>query len=250
MPNFDRNIFTTPFTTQKSPSKLIERLSFTKSDSQVIFNYLCSMQAKVNARKCKVCGEKYTPRYRTTDPCPNIECRVQLFNKNIDKIRAKNLTELKAKVKTHSDWKRDLQVVINSIVRALDKETCCISSLRPLNPKFDAGHRWASGGNANITFNLLNIYAQSVHDNQHKSGNPDGFDHGLKSVYGIELYNEVHNLKLAYHGLIVSTEMIKTALPIAKSILKAVIAENKVYDPAERILKRKQFNKMISIYTN
>ena len=211
------------------------------------------MQVKVKPKKCKCCKAEFTP-FRSTQKVCGYACASKIIKQEqIAKHKAESnklIADLKAKVKTHSDWKREFQAVCNSIVRALDKGGVCISSLKPLNPKFDAGHRFARGGFSNLSFNLLNIYAQSVHDNQHKSGNPDGFDNGLKAIYGIELYNEVHNLKLAYHGLIVTTEMIKTALPIAKSILKAVIAENKVYDPAERILKRKQFNKMIGIYTN
>lgn len=203
-------------------------------------------------RKCKICGDKYEPKHSSLEPCPKYECRLKLAEKIIPKakkqVEKQHFDELKEKVKTHSDWKKELQAIINTIVRNIDKGHPCISSGRPLNAKYDCGHRFHASGNSHITFNLLNLFAQSVEQNQYKSGNPDGYDKGLLQTFGTDILNEVHDLKSKYHGLIIDTQMIKDALPIAKSILKAVIAENRVYSTEDRIALRKKFNKMIGIY--
>jgi hypothetical protein len=215
-------------------------------------NYFTTFELMViKPKKCKYCKSDFTP-FRTTQSVCGLKCSVELAKIKQSKVemnKAKvEIEVLKLKVKTHSDWRKELQIVINSIVREIDKGSCCISSLRPLNPKFDAGHRFSVGSSANISFNLFNIFSQSVHENQYKSGNPDGFDNGLKNIYGVAVYNKVHSLKLTYKDLIVDTETIKMALPIAKSILKQLKADNKVYSVTERIQLRERFNAEIGIY--
>jgi hypothetical protein len=171
--------------------------------------------------------------------------------KEVTKIRKAKDKETRESLKTHSDYLAGLQKEINSIVRLIDSRTFCISSMRPLNPKFDAGHYYSVGSNPSIRFNLFNIYAQSVHENQHKGGNPIEFLSGLKIVYGLEHSEYVQDLKRRYPVLKLSIPEIQEATSKARVIVKYLKEQDKTYlEPSERLRLRGVFNYRIGIYTN
>ena len=151
-------------------------------------------------------------------------------------------------LKTHSDWSKELQIEINTIARLIDKDSLCVSSLTKLNDKFDAGHRFSCGAFPQLRFNLLNIHAQSVHQNQYLSGNPDGYDHGLSSLYGDEYLQEVHDLRTKYKTLKLSIPELIKAKKRAKKIVLTLKKVDCTYTPIQRIELRKQINSEIGIY--
>lgn len=157
----------------------------------------------------------------------------------------KRKTKLKNNLETLSSLKKDLQIKINYIVRTLDRGHRCISSNRKLGLKFDAGHLYSVGSNPQIRFHLFNIWAQSVHDNQWKSGNPLEFVKGLELNFGKEISEYCEGLKQNF-TLKLSKEEIKEKIIIANDIAKNL--KKRPYTQKERLDLRKEFNKKLGIY--
>lgn len=167
---------------------------------------------------------------------------------NVSKEQKKVDSETREGLKTLSDYSKELQKEINTIVRLIDKGFVCISTGKPLNDKFDAGHFFSVGSNPTLRFNLLNIYAQSVYANQYLSGDQINFINGINEYYGKGLKSIVLRLKSDYKIIKLSKEELKEKIIIARSIVKHLKVENKTYNSVERIELRKKFNKMIGIY--
>jgi hypothetical protein len=156
--------------------------------------------------------------------------------------------EWKERLKTKSDYEGLLQKEVNLICRLLDKSQKCISSNRPLGNSFDAGHLASRGSAPTIRFHCLNIWAQSVEQNQHKSGNPMGFIEGLKELFGIGVVDEILSLKVKYPVLKLTVEEIQEATKIARQIVKELKQDDLVYTTEERLTKRREYNKRLNIY--
>lgn len=122
-------------------------------------------------KTCKVCKIKFKPKHSTVQPVCSWQCAIVLAKQNKDKDNRKELKQLREGLKTNSDHRKELQVLVNRFIRLRDKDKPCISCLKPLKAKYDAGHYRSSGGNPEIRFEELNIHAQCVHCNQYLSGN-------------------------------------------------------------------------------
>lgn len=157
-------------------------------------------------------------------------------------------SDLKEKVKTLSDYAKELQKEVNTIVRLIDKGSVCISTLKPLNEKYDAGHFYSVGSNPALRFNLDNIHAQSVYANQYLSGDQINYLNGLSKIYGEEYKNYVLNLKSQYAILKLTKEEYKEKIKIAKEIIRLLKFEFRHYDKTERIKLRNDFNERLCIY--
>lgn len=165
-----------------------------------------------------------------------------------NKIKRQERKELKEKIKTRSDYERELQKEINTIVRLIDKGFVCISTGKPLNAKYDAGHMRSVGSNPALRFNLFNIYAQSVHANQYLSGDQINFMKGIEKHYGKDVLEKTMQLSIVYPYLKLPTETIKEFTYKARSIVKWLKLQERTYDATERIELRERFNKEIGIY--
>lgn len=174
------------------------------------------------------------------------------FEKRKIKVKAKNWKEEKAKmkesVKTLSDYKRDLQKEINTLVRELDKGHRCISGRKLLGNRYDAGHFFSRGSNPSLAFNLMNIYSQSVHCNQWKSGDQINYIRGLEIDFGKDHKDYVLSLKNLYPILKITSEEIKPKIEIVRGLIKWVRLQERKFTNKERIELRKEFNDKIGIY--
>lgn len=218
-----------------------------------------SKPLKQKKATCKVCKEKFVPKNSTTEPtCDKYNCRVEFALRVVAKNKLKTEKEnkkkavqekkqIKEKLKTLSDWNSDLQKEINSIVRLIDRNHPCISSQRPLGKSYDAGHLYGRQSNPHIRFHLFNIWAQSVHDNQHKSGNPLDFVDGIEKTFGLEIKEYCLSLK-GLPSLKLSVEEIKSIIPKAREIVKHLKLEDKTYSIQERLDLRKEYNQYLGIY--
>jgi hypothetical protein len=206
--------------------------------------------------KCQYHKTKFDAKYFNQKFCLSDDECIKAFNESVklqkEKQKAKQWQkekkEIKEKLMTKSDFEKLLQKEINTIIRLIDKDFKCISSGKPLNDKFDAGHFYSVGSNATLRFNLLNIYAQSVYANQYLSGDQINFINGIEENYGIGLKDYVLRLKSEYPILKLTTDELKEKITIARSIVKHLKLENKTYNSIQRIDLRRQFNKMIGIY--
>ena len=172
-----------------------------------------------------------------------------------DKVKQKQTKDwqkekksLKTALKTKSDYERDLQKEVNTIVRLIDKGFVCISTGKPLNDKFDAGHFYSRGANATLRFNLFNIYAQSVYANQYLSGDQTNFISGLRQHYGNEHAEYVLSLKSITVPLKLTNDDLKEKTAIARGIVKWLKLQEKTFDAKERIELRLKFNNELGIY--
>jgi len=209
--------------------------------------------------KCKICRNRFTPIRSSLEPtCQDDNCRTQWAMSVIEKRKEKHLKEkkqawskekleIKEKLKSMTDWHNDLQKEINSIIRFIDKDHPCISSQRLLGKSYDAGHLFGRQSNPHIRYHLFNIFAQSVHDNQWKSGNQLDFVDGIEKTFGSEIKDYCLSLK-GFPELKMSINDIKEKIPIARSILKWIKLQDRKFTTEERLSLRVEFNKKLGIY--
>ena len=128
--------------------------------------------------KAKNCNKKFDPRGTTQIVC-SIECareyqlHLQLKKKHQEGVdRRRKIKVMKEKIKTLSDHKKELQVLVNKYVQIRDKGKDCVSCDKPdTGEKRDAGHFWSQGGNPSVRFDLDNIHVQCVRCNRDLHGN-------------------------------------------------------------------------------
>ena len=144
------------------------------------------------AIKCR-CGKEFIPLYRNGIRLSKLctECLISKGKEKIKKERTKELRERKEKLKTHSQWLRDLQKIFNQYIRLRDKDKPCISCGASLIGKYDAGHYFTVGAYPNLRFNEDNVHGQCVHCNQHKHGNVTEYSLSLPLRIGIERFEQL-----------------------------------------------------------
>lgn len=204
------------------------------------------MQLKIKPKKCKFCGEKYTPKYLSTEPCSNYECRLKLLEVKKVKID-KKVTAIRKKAQKEAknafvDYKKKLQSKVQEIVRLIDYRQVCLA--RKYIPKqAHAGHLFSRQSAPNMSLNLHGMFLQSAQSNHFQ--NEDGLlKDGLKETFGNEYYdfiNSLHatpTLKLDYEPLY------RNACKIANRLKK----EQKKLTTEERIEQRNQINIELGIY--
>ncbi len=125
-------------------------------------------------KKCKNCGDKFTP-HKTTQIVCSPKCAIEYSNARIKREAQKKARAEKKKGKeallTLSDYKKKAQAMFNSYIRERDKNKGCISCGTPLNNrKFDAGHFYPTTYEG-LRFNEQNVFGQCVPCNRSKSGN-------------------------------------------------------------------------------
>jgi hypothetical protein len=204
--------------------------------------------------KCKVCKTVFKPKYNTLEQVCSVKCAI-IYAKEKERIKTANLKReenkktkvLKENLKTLSEWKNDLQKEINTIVRLIDKDHLCISSQKPLGKSYDAGHMYSRGAHPHIRYHLFNIWAQSVHDNQYKSGNQLDYVSNLELIFGTEIKDYCLSLK-SLPPLHITIEQIKETIPKARSIIKWLKLQDRQFTLSERIELRKRFNIELNIY--
>lgn len=211
------------------------------------------MNTKIKPRRCKnpECEEVFTPVYSTVQPVCSPKCAIA-YNKVMQKKKAakewrKEKKVLREKLETKSDVEKKLQTQINKIIRLLDKGHECISSGRPLGKNYDAGHLFTTNAHPTLRFHLFNIFAQSVHDNQHKSGNELQYFLRLKEVFSEELQEAISELKQV-PAIHLSKEELKDKISIARSIVKWIELQDRIFTHEERIRLRNRFQEQLGIY--
>lgn len=190
---------------------------------------------------CKASGCNNT-YIRYTDDLKTRCCSAQC---TIDYSKQKVKEKDQEKVKSITEWKDELQVVINwVVVNGLDLDKPCIS--HPEKPKlFDwhAGHCYSVGSCGDLRFNFHNIHKQSDNANIDHGGGPAYF-FGLSERYGSNYLEMVLGLKLKWKGIAKNCYTISNIkdvyLPNARR-LKKDIQKGHIYT-------REQLNEMIGIY--
>lgn len=211
--------------------------------------------------KCKVCKSVFKPLFSSLQKtCTKPGCvhTWYLLNKdkadqNVLKDREKQARSEKIqgreRLKTKSDYERELQAEINAIVRLIDFGHTCIAT-GTMNGKMNAGHFLSVGSHPSVRFNLLNIWIQSEHSNSHKSGDSLRYRDGLEELYGKEFTDNLYAHLKQTEPIKLSIEELKEKKRIAKNIISTYkkLWEHLTLTTADRLNMRIEFNNRIGIY--
>lgn len=210
----------------------------------------------MKTKKCKICKEPFNQVQFAQVVC-GYKCAI-IHSKNLKQQKEQKewnqqKAVIKENIKSLSDYAKELQKEINTIVRLIDKGTQCISTLKPLNKKFDAGHFYSVGSNPALRFNLDNIHAQSVYANQYLSGDQMNYLNGLKKVYGEFYQCLVIDLKSKYKMIKLSKDDYKEKIIIAKKIIEELHYDRlkfgyTIFKNSTRLYLRKEYNNRLGIY--
>ncbi|MCA6999511.1 recombination protein NinG [Dickeya solani] len=161
-------------------------------------------------RKCKICGEKFTPTFdniRWCCPEHGAQYAIQLRDKDRQRQQAKKQQadraawrERKAAVKPLSHWMQMTQRAFNDWrrERLLAAGNGCISCGTHSAIAWHAGHYRTTAAAPQLRFNPDNIWLQCSACNVHKSGNIEAYRAvlveliGEERVLALESNNETH----------------------------------------------------------
>ncbi len=136
-----------------------------------------------------------------------------------DRLEAsRRMRERKEKLKSRSDWLKDLQRVFNEFIRLRDVDLPCISCGRYHEGQYHAGHYRSVGACPELRFNEDNVHKQCSACNSHLSGNILEYRLGLIEKIGLE---RVEFLERKDHPpLKLSVEEIKDLIKAYKAKVK------------------------------
>lgn len=212
---------------------------------------------KVKKKACAICKEPFVPKTSFIKWCCP-EHGYELAKRKLENKKKEEFKEWRKhkkkedeKLKTKSDYEKDLEREVNHIVRLIDKGYPCISSGR-INYICNAGHYYSVGAHPELRFNLLNIFAQCVDDNLYRGGAPREYLEGLRKAFGEEIATEIESLKANSMGNKITIPEIKEARKISRRIVRELIKETedleKPFTIEERIEKRREINLKLNIY--
>lgn len=148
-------------------------------------------------KKCKCCGEKFTPQ-RTTQIACDWPCAKALAERAREKreaaakkIERKALKEAKERLKTRRDYLNEAQTAFNAFVRERDKSQPCICCGQPLGfgdvgGAYDCGHYRSVGSAPHLRFDERNAHAQRKQCNRWGAGRAVDYRLGLIRRIGIK----------------------------------------------------------------
>lgn len=169
-------------------------------------------------KKCKVCKESFTPDKPLQVVCSYV-CGLHYSRGVITKKKKQDKAEAKEKLKTKSEYLKELQAIFNKYIRLRDKDEPCISCRTKANVKYDAGHYIAVSESPALRFNEDNVHKQcSNYCNVNKSGNYHAYRFWLLEKIGVD---RVEALESSRHiPLKLSIEEIKDLKTVYKNKIK------------------------------
>lgn len=178
--------------------------------------------------KCKECGAYYIKKQSTQQVC-SMKCAIAYSKRKAEEKRKKlekadrleasrRMRDRKEKLKSRSDWLKDLQRVFNEFIRLRDVDLPCISCGRYHQGQYHAGHYRSVGACPELRFNEDNVHKQCSACNSHLSGNILEYRLGLIEKIGLE---RVEFLERKDHPpLKLSVEEIKDLIKAYKAKVK------------------------------
>ncbi len=155
---------------------------------------------KVPAKKCKECGQQFTPRFTSFQKtCNEPVCIAAHGKKVVEKERKDKdkavIDALKEKHKDGPYYKKILQAVFNTYIRLRDEKLPCISCGNTNRIKYNAGHYFSLGAFPNLRYNEDNNNKQCEHCNSYLSGNLRNYREGLIKKIGQERFDLLESQK-------------------------------------------------------
>lgn len=136
-------------------------------------------------KKCKICNEMFKPLRFAQIAC-SVQCAIEHSKALKAKKDRKEHKEAKLKLKSRSDWLREVQAVFNRFIRLRDDKLPCISCQRHHAGQYHAGHYKTVGAAPELRFNELNVHKQCAPCNNHLSGNILNYRQNLIKKIGLE----------------------------------------------------------------
>ena len=154
------------------------------------------------ARTCKICKDKFEPQFNSVQMVCSPKCSIEYMKKQKAKAWKKEKKELKEKLKTKSDYEKDLERIFNKFIRLRDAKESCISCAKQAGSfKLTAGHYFPAGSYKNLRFDEENVHGQCWFDcNKNKSGNLSEYKIGLIAKIGKERFNALEERRLIKRG--------------------------------------------------
>lgn len=168
--------------------------------------------------RCKICKQKFEPKYFNQKFCMiNDEC-IKHF---AEQTKLKAWNEKKKKVKedllTKSDYIKILQQLVNKHVRQRDGNFC-ISCNKLVNGKIDAGHMFSVGNYPSVRFDERNINSQCIRCNQFNGGSLLEYREHLIKKIGLEQFEDLD--RLAHKNRIFDIQELKEMIKKYKELTK------------------------------
>ena len=136
------------------------------------------------AKKCRICGERFTPQFTSFQKtCNETKCLVAWGKKERVRIQKSEVREAK---RDRSYWMRRCQTEFNKYIRNRDKKDPCISCNRHHDGQYHAGHYKTVGGHPALRFEEDNCHKQCSVCNNYKSGNLSEYRSNLLIKIGLE----------------------------------------------------------------
>lgn len=213
---------------------------------------------KMKPKKCKVCGEEFTP-YRSTQKVCSPTHAIEWGIRQTAKREQKKVNEYKKELRAERmkakesliDYRKILQNEVQKIARLIDFKCLCLA--RNIVPRqAHGGHVFSRGSNANFALNLHNIFLQSAASNHFQ--NDDGLMRdGVVRVFGLDYLDFITSLK-ATPVQKYTNEDYKVFLQKARQISKQLTEwNNQIQQPrsaTSRIQLRNWANVELGIYPN
>ena len=114
--------------------------------------------------RCKVCREKFEPKFFLQKSCLKAECVLEYSKQDKAKKWKVEKKFRKEALKTRSDHLNELQVIFNKWIRLRDKGNNCISCNKPAK-KENAGHYRSVGSCPELRLEPLNVHLQCEYCN-------------------------------------------------------------------------------------
>lgn len=192
-------------------------------------------------KKCKnkACSILFEPIKSIQPYCFN--CTIERAKKHVKKQRDKKeraeKKELKEKLKTVSDYKSDLQDLVNKIARLIDYGQNCISC-NCVPKKSNGCHFKSVGSHSKLRYNLLNIYLGCNKCNSELGGNVHGYDDGIIAHFGREFWEYIKfKMVLDCPNLKIDIPELKEKIKISRDIIKELESNLIVLSDEDRIKK-------------
>ena len=148
---------------------------------------------------CNICNKLFYSK-NSLVKCCGYDCALiyarQQQQKAIEKSQRKVKKEGLEKLKTKSDYLKEVQVVFNAYIRKRDENKPCISCGTDANIKYDAGHFYSVGAYPNLRYNEDNVHRQCSNNcNVHLSGNIHEYRPRLINKIGLDRFEILEGLK-------------------------------------------------------
>lgn len=158
------------------------------------------MLKSVKEKKCRECGDKFTPAMTTQSVC-GPACAIAQAKKKVSMEKAQKQRserkESRARVESVqplSYYHKKAQAAFNGFIRARDAGQPCISCGKPDDGSHQrhASHYKSVGSSRELRYDEMNVHAACSVCNNHLSGNIQGYTPALIEKIGINEFDRLN----------------------------------------------------------